>query len=167
MTGLKKVLVAATALHLLLAAIYAPHVPVEPYLPQAVDRAAALYGSLSGVRNHFDFFAPSVSTQARVEFRVAFPEGTTRVMRLATPNGEANNRLALMLTYYSYPSAREDLLRAWGQYALRLHPHARSVEVRIEALEIPTLREAAGGNTRTRWVEIGRATVANEEARGR
>ena len=166
MTGLKKVLVAATALHLLLAAIYAPHVPVEPYLPHAVDRAAGIYGSLSGVRNHFDFFAPTVSTQAQVEFRVTEADGATRLMRLATPSAEANNRIALMLTYYSYPSAREDLLRAWGQYALRLHPHARSVEVRIEALEIPTLREAAAGNTRTRWVEIGRATVAGEERRG-
>ena len=160
MTGLKKVLVAATALQLLLAAICAPHVPVEPYLPHAVDRAAALYGSLSGVRNHIDFFAPTVSTQARVEFRVAMADGTTRLMRLATPSAEANNRLALMLTYYSYPSTRAQLLQAWGEYILRLNPQATAVEVRIEALQIPLLREAAAGNATARWQEIGRATVS-------
>jgi len=166
MTGLKKVLVAATALHLLLAAIYAPHIPVEPYLPRAVDRAAALYGSLSGVRNHFDFFAPTVSTQARVEFRAAMADGTTRLMRLGTPSAEANNRLALMLTYYSYPSTRVQLLQAWGEYALRLNPQATAVEVRIEALQIPPLREAAAG-VPARWVEIGRATVSAGEPRPR
>jgi hypothetical protein len=114
MTGLRKVLVGAAAVHLVLAALYAPHVPIELYMPRPLDRIVALYGSMSGVRNHFDFFAPSVSTQARVEFRVGGPDGTTRVMRLATPNGEVNNRIALMLTYYSYPDVRESLLKALG-----------------------------------------------------
>jgi hypothetical protein len=166
MTGLRKVLVGAAAVHLVLAALYAPHVPIEPYMPRSLDRIVALYGSMSGVRNHFDFFAPSVSTQARVEFRVGGPDGTTRVMRLATPNGEVNNRIALMLTYYSYPGVRESLLQGLGEYMLRLNPHATTVEVRIDALEIPTLREVAAGNTRPRWTELGRAQVRGKATPG-
>ena len=150
---------AAAAIHLALAAIYAVHVPAETVVPRHVDRAVAFYGSFSGVRNHFDFFAPSVSTQARALFRVFGADGSVRQVQLATPSAEANNRIALMLTYYSYPSTRETLLRSWGEYVLRLYPQAVAVESRIEALEIPTLEQAAAGAAAPRWVELGRLTV--------
>jgi hypothetical protein len=163
MTAKRKVVAAAAAIHLALAAIYAVHLPAETIVPRDLDRAAAFYGSFSGVRNHFDFFAPSVSTQARAEFRVVGADGAVRHVRLATPSGEANNRIALMLTYYSYPSERERLLRAWGQYVLRLYPEAVAVESRIEALEIPTLAELAAGGAAPRWVELGRLTVRKGE----
>ena len=114
------------------------------------------------MRNHFDFFAPSVSTQARAEFRVFGADGSVGQVRLATPSAEANNRIALMLTYYSYPSAREMLLRSWGRYVLRLYPQAVAVESRIEALEIPTIAQAAAG-ARPRWLELGRLTVRKDE----
>ena len=166
MTGKRKVIGAAVAIHLALAAVYAPHIPVETVMPRAFDRAVAFYGGFSGVRNHFDFFAPSVSTQARVDFRVVAADGSARHVRLATPSAEANNRIALMLTFYSYPTERERLLRAWGQYILGLHPEAVSVESRIEALEIPTLREAAAGTASPRWIELGRAVVRKGEAPG-
>jgi hypothetical protein len=165
MTGKRKALAAAAAVHLALAAVYAPHVPAETVMPWAFDRVVAVYGSLSGVRNHFDFFAPSVSTQARADFRITAADGSVRHVRLATPSAEANNRIALMLTFYSYPSERERLLRAWGRYMLRLHPQAVSVESRIEALEIPRVREAAAGAT-PRWVELGRSVVRKGEAPG-
>jgi hypothetical protein len=61
----KRIVTALVAIHLLLAAAFAPHIPLEPILPRGVDRAIALYGTFSGVHTHFDFFAPSVSTQAR------------------------------------------------------------------------------------------------------
>ena len=163
MTGKRKVVVAAAAIHLALAAVYALHVPAETVVPHNLDRAVAVYGSFSGVRNHFDFFAPSVSTQARAEFRIQGADGTVRHVRLATPSAEANNRIALMLTYYSYPTERERLLRSWGHYILRLHPEAVAVESRIDALEIPTLAQAAAG-TPARWVELGRLTVRKGEA---
>lgn len=166
MTGRMKVLAAAAAFHLALAALYAPHVPVEPYMPRVLDRAFAIYGGFSGVRNHFDFFAPTVSTQARVDFRVLAADGSVRHVRLATPSGEANNRIALMLTFYAYPTERERLLRAWARYVLGLHPEAVAVESRIEALEIPTLEQIAAAGAQARWVELGRATVRRGEPTG-
>ncbi|HEX5130429.1 MAG TPA: hypothetical protein VFV90_11820 [Usitatibacter sp.] len=162
MTAKRKVVVAAAAIHLALAAVYAVHVPAETVVPRHLDRAVAFYGSFSGVRNHFDFFAPSVSTQARADFRVFTADGAVRHVRLATPSAEANNRIALMLTYYSYPSTREMLLRAWGQYVLRLYPQAVAVESRIEALEIPTIGQAAAG-AKPRWLELGRLTVRKDD----
>ena len=165
MSAPRKVLVALAAIHLLLAAVYAPHIPAELVVPRALDRAVGLYGSFSGVRNHFDFFAPSVSTQARAVFRVIARDGSSRTVQLATPSAEANNRIALMLTYYSYPDARESLLRAWGGYVLGLHPEAVAVESRIEALHIPTLGEIGkGASAEARWVELGRLTVRKGEA---
>lgn len=166
MTGKRKVIAAAAAVHLALAALYAWHIPAETVVPYAFDRAVAVYGSFSGVRNHFDFFAPSVSTQARADFRVIAADGSVRHVRLATPSAEANNRIALMLTYYAYASERERLLRAWGRYILQLHPHAVAVESRIEALEIPTLRDAAAGAAAPKWVELGRVMVRKGEAPG-
>jgi hypothetical protein len=166
MTAKRKVVVAAAAIHLALAAVYAVHVPAETVVPRHLDRAVAFYGSFSGVRNHFDFFAPSVSTQARADFRVFTADGAVRQVRLATPSAEANNRIALMLTYYSYPSTREMLLRAWGQYVLRLYPQAVAVESRIEALEIPTFGQAAAG-AKPRWLELGRLTVRKDDGPAR
>jgi hypothetical protein len=167
MTGKRKVIAAAAAIHLALAALYAVHVPAETVVPRTFDRVVAWYGSFSGVRNHFDFFAPSVSTQARVEFRILGADGSVRHARLATPSAEANNRIALMLTYYSYPSEREKLLRAWGDYVLRLHPEAAAVEARIEVLNIPPLLDAASGKAQPHWVELGRTTVGKGGSPGR
>ena len=159
MTAKRKVVTAAAAIHLALAVLYAWHVPAETFLPRQVDRVAGIYGSFSGVRHHFDFFAPSVAPQARAQFRVFGADGSVRHVSLATPSGEANNRIALMLTNYSYPSEREKLLRAWGEYVLHRYPEAVAVESRIEALEIPTLAQLSAGGVAPRWVEIGRLTV--------
>ena len=163
MTAKRKVVAAAAAIHLALAAVYAGHVPAEVFVPRQLDRAVALYGSLSGVHHHFDFFAPSVATQARVAFRMFAADGSVRQLYLATPSSEANNRIALMLTFYSYADSREMLLREWGRFMLRSDPQAIAVESRIEALEIPRLSHIAKDGARAHWVELGRATVRRGE----
>jgi hypothetical protein len=167
MTAKRKALVAAAAIHLALAAVYAGHIPAEVFLPRQLDRPIGIYGSLSGVRNHFDFFAPSVSTQARVDFRIFNADGSVHHLYLATPSGEANNRIALMLTFYSYADTREILLREWARFMLRQHPQAVAVESRIEALEIPTLAQIAASSAQPHWVELGRARVRKGEAPAR
>lgn len=159
MTVKRRFLVGAAAVHLGLAAMYAPHIPVEPHLPRALDRAFAFYGSFSGVRTHFDFFAPSVSTQARVEYRITSQSGEVRHVRLATPNGEVNNRIAMMLTFYAYGAERDRLMRSWGEYALGLHPDAVEVETRIEVAEIPPFERSAGAGPAVSWQELGRGVV--------
>jgi hypothetical protein len=163
MVAKKRIVAAAAGLHLLLAALYAPHVPLETVLPRAFDRAVALYGSFSGVHTHFDFFAPSVSTQARVRFSAIAADGASRELTLGTPSGEANNRIAMMLTYHAYPGVRQELLRALGHYMLRMNPQAVTVQARVELLDIPALESLARGPARARWVELDRATVRRED----
>ena len=167
MTAKRKVVVAAAAIHLALAALYAWHIPAEAFLPRQLDRVAGIYGSFSGVRHHFDFFAPSVATQARLGFRIFAADGTVRHVLLDTPSADANNRIALMLTFYSYADARETLLREWTRFMLRHHPEAVAVETRIEALEIPTLAQIRSAGAQPAWVELGRATLRREDAAAR
>lgn len=166
MAGREKVFAAAAALHLAIAALYAPNAELERYLPEALDRALSVYGGLSGARSRFDFFAPGVSNQARADFLVIPDNGPSRRIRLATSNAEANRRLNLMFTVFAYPGERERLMKAWADYILRLHPEAVAVEARVEMLEVPTMRESAAGKQPS-WVEIGRTTVRRGEAPGR
>jgi len=162
MVANKRIVTALVAIHLLLAAAFAPHIPLEPILPRGVDRAIALYGTFSGVHTHFDFFAPSVSTQARVRFRLLGADGSARERSFATPSAEANNRIAMMLTYFAYPEARQEMLQALGHYILRMEPDVVAVESRVELLDIPALEAAARQPARPRWVELDRATVRRD-----
>jgi hypothetical protein len=162
MPAKKRIVAALVGIHLLLAAAFAPHIPLEPILPHGVDRAIALYGTFSGVHTHFDFFAPSVSTQARVRFRLMDADGTSRERAFATPSAEANNRIAMMLTYFAYPEARQEMLRALGQYILRLEPGVVAVETRVELLDIPALAAASRESATPRWIELARATVRRD-----
>ena len=156
-------MVAAAAIHLTLAALFAPHIQLEAHLPPALDRVIAYYGAFSGVHTHFDFFAPGVATQARLEFRVHAADGSVRVARLATADREANNRIATMLTDFGFASERDALLRSWGRYALRLYPDAVAVEPRLEVLALPSLSDAAAGE-RPRWVELARTHMRRGDA---
>jgi hypothetical protein len=156
----------AATIHLAIAALYAPHLPVEDYIPAGLNRALAVYGGFTGTHSRFDFFAPAVSKQARADFLVIPESGAPRRVRFATPSAEANRRLGYMFTLYAYPSERERLLQAWGSYLLRLNPDAVAVEARVEVLEIPTLQESAAGMAPA-WVEVGRAKVRRGGAPGR
>ena len=165
MTAKRKVLAAAAAIHLALAALHAPHILVEPHLPHALDRAIAYYGAFSGVHTHFDFFAPWISTESRLELRLHGADGAVRVVRLSTPDREVNNRIATMLTQFGPSGDREALLKAWARYAFRLYPDAVAVEPRLEILVIPTLPEAAAG-ARPRWAELGRGRFQRSDTGG-
>jgi hypothetical protein len=165
MVGKRKIVAIAAGAHLALAALYAPHIPIEPHLPRSIDRVLALYGRLSGVHTHFDFFAPSVATQARAQFRIIAADGSAHEVRLATPSGEVNTRIAMMLKFYAYAEQAPHILRGMGEYMLRLNPQAATVVTRVEVLDIPTLEAAAAG-ARPRWVELGSSTLRREDARG-
>lgn len=163
MASREKVVKVAVAVHLAIAAIYALPVPMERYLPAAIERPLAIYGGFTGAHTRHDYFAPGVPTEARADFVLVGANGESRRVRLATPSDEANRRLRLMFTIYGWPSERERLTRAWGEYMLRLDPGAVAVETRVEVLQLPTLEEAAAGK-RALWAEVGRAVLRREDA---
>jgi len=166
MPGRDNVIKAAVAVHLVIAALYGLHVHVEDYLPRAIDRPLSLYGNLSGARSRYDFFAPAVPSEARADFLIVPANGPSRRVRLVTANAEANRRLALMYTIYSFPSERENLMLVWSDYVLRRNADAVEVTSRVEVLEIPTMKERAAGKAAS-WTEVGRATVRRGQAPGR
>lgn len=160
---MKRTLIAAAAgVHLAIAALYSTHVQVENLLPAFIERPLRIYGDFSGAHTHFNFFAPAVSSQARADFLVTMRDGSTRRARLNTDNFEANQRLAMMFTFFGNPQSRVPLMRAWAWYFLLQHPESVSAETRVEFLDIPSLEKLRAGEA-SRWVEVGRATVTRAE----
>jgi hypothetical protein len=158
----RKLAIAAAAVHLGIAAFFSTHWQVERVLPAVIDRPLKLYGAYTGAQTHFNFFAPAVSTQARARFTLTRPDGTQARDVLDTGSLEANQRLAMMFTFYGVPEARPFLARAWAVHMLNRHPEAESVEVSVEVLEIPTLAELRSGKA-SRWIEIDRTRLARRE----
>jgi hypothetical protein len=158
----RRVAIIAAAIHLLIAAFFSTHWPVERLLPDFLERPLKLYGLYTGAQTHFNFFAPAVATQARARFVLHGRDGLTRTAELPTPSAEANQRIAMMFTFYGVPETRPFLARAWGIYMLTLHPDAVAVEVIVEALDIPPLREVRAGRP-ARWIEVDRAVLRRDE----
>jgi len=158
----RRVVVAAAAVHLTIAALFSTSWPAERVLPDWLDRPLKLYGAYSGAQTHFDFFAPEVSTQARARFVLHRRDGSTLTDSLTTSNAEANQRLAMMFTFYGVTEARPFLARAWAVYMLARHPEADSVDVQVEVLDIPPLAELRAGRN-ARWVEIDRMSLRRDE----
>jgi len=154
--------VAAAAVHLVIAALFSTHVRVENFIPWAIERPLQLYGGYTGAATRFNFFAPSVPTQPRVQFTLKGREGATRTVDLLTPSNEANQRVATMLSLYELASLRPLLVRSWAVYVLTRHPEAESVEVRVEVLDIPTIAQARAGR-KPAWVEAERTVVRRDE----
>ena len=153
----------AAGAHLVIALIYSTHLPVEHFIPPAIERLLRIYGSYSGAYAHFDFFAPSVVSQVRVQFRLGVGEETIRTFEVVSPSSEVNQRLATMFNYYLRPTVRPLLVNSWARYALAKHPDAQWVQTRIEFLDIPTLAQLKEGKKAT-WVEVGRFAAVREGA---
>ena len=158
----RAIVVAAAVIHLAIAAAFSTHWATERILPGLIDRPLKLYGAYSGATTHFNFFAPDVSTQARAQFILSRGGVETRRAELLTESGEANQRLAMMFTYYGVAEARPFLVRSWAIHMLNRHPEADSVEVRVEVLEIPKLAEIKAGKA-PRWVEVERTVLKRDE----
>jgi hypothetical protein len=158
----REIIVAGAAVHLIVAALFATHVRIERYLPSAIERPLRVYGGYTGASTHFDFFAPAVPTQPRVRFEITAANGGTRVIDFATPSAEVNQRFAVMYATYELPSLRSALVRAWAVFVLERYPDARSVEVQVDVLDVPTLAQAHRGKT-AQWVEAARTVVRRED----
>ncbi len=151
----------AAGVHLFIALIYSSHLPVEHFIAPAIERPLRVYGSYSGAYTHFDFFAPSVVSQVRVQFRIGQRDGSVRTYEIVSASGEVTQRLATMFNYYLRPTVRPFLVDSWSRYVLAQHPDAQWVQTRVEFLDIPTLKQLAEGRKAT-WVEVGRFAAVRE-----
>jgi len=143
------------AVHLFIALIYSSHLQVEHFIPEALEQPMRIYGNYSGAHTHFNFFAPVVVSQVRVNFKLGHPDGSVRELQVSSPNIEVNQRLAMMYNFYLRPNAREPLVQSWAQHMLATHPEAEWVQTRVELLDIPTLEQVKSGR-KAQWIEIGR-----------
>ena len=145
----------AAAAHLLVALVYSTHLQVEHFIPAGLEKAMRIYGNYSGAHTHFNFFAPMVVSQVRVQFRLGAGDRTLRTVEVASDSSEVNQRLAMMFNFYLRPNARAALVEAWSNHQLDVNPDAEWVQTRVEMLDIPTLEELRTGK-KAAWVEIGR-----------
>jgi hypothetical protein len=152
---LKVLLAWAAGIHLFIALLYSSHLQVEHFIPEPIERPIRIYGNFTGAHTHFNFFAPVVVTQVRVNFRLGLAGDAVRDIQVTAPNAEVNQRLAMMFNFYLRPTAREPLVKAWAEHMLAAHPEAEWVQIRVEILEIPTLEEFRSG-AKARWTEIRR-----------
>jgi hypothetical protein len=158
----RRIVIGAAAIHLSIAAFFSTHWEVDRFIPTLVERPLKVYGAYTGARTHFNFFAPAVSTQARARFVLARRDGSTYEDTLTTSSAEANQRIAMMFTYYGVAEARPFLSRSWAVYMLGRHPDAVAVDVTVEVLEIPTLADIKAGKA-SRWVVIDRMRLTRDE----
>lgn len=145
----------AAATHLLIALVYSTHLQVEHFIPPAIERPMQVYGNYSGAHMHFNLFAPTVVTQARVEFRLGKGEDVVRTVKVTSDSGEVNVRLANMFNFYLRPTVRKALVDEWSRHMLDANPDVEWVQTRVEVLLIPTLEQLKAGR-RAEWVEFGR-----------
>ena len=162
----RRIIVAAAAAHLAIAALFSTHVFVEEMLPGALERFLRVYGDYTGAHSHFNFFAPSITPQFRARFVASTAGGRTRDLEIGSANGEVSFRLATMFNALQLPDASPALVRSWAAYLLARNPDVDSIEVVIEVLNIPRMAELRSG-ARASWVELARAKVRRENAAGR
>lgn len=122
-----------------------------------MSRAGALpacYAVLSGTEGPYGFFAPGVSPELRATFHIEDGAGavTTDVLETGvTP--EANRRFKNLVTKLrlarGVAGARLFTL-SWAKRMFGRHPSAKSVTVRVEAYDLPTM-EAWRKGQRATW----------------
>jgi hypothetical protein len=162
----KQLLWGAAGVHLFIALVYSSYLPVEHFIPPAIERPLRVYGGYSGAATHFDFFAPAVVSQVRVRFKLGTADGSERMYEVTTSSAEVNQRLAAMFNFYLRPTLQPFLVNSWSRYVLERHPDAQWVQTRVEFLDIPTLAQAKDGR-KASWVEIGRFGAVREAAPAR
>lgn len=147
--------VALAMLHLVVAALFSTHARVEQLLPPVLERPLRLYGDLTGAHAHFNFFAPDVAPQARASFVFTRADGTRETMPLATTSDEANQRIAMIMTWLGDPQRRVFIMHSWCVHYLDRRPDVAEVEAVVEILDIPTIERARAG-AKPRWLELQR-----------
>lgn len=161
--ALQRVVLGLALAHLVVAALFSTHVPVERVLPAGLLRVLGAYGDLTGARTHFDYFAPDVAPQARGYVLLTASDGSVSRRDIRAANDEVNTRLAIMMSYLGDRRVREFLMHSWCLHFLSAEPQLAAAEARVEIIEIPTMAEAREGK-RPRWLPLDRYRLTREQA---
>lgn len=145
--------------HLSLVALGAAQVDLERL--GRVGQVLAAYGSLSGSTTGYSFFAPGVGSPMRAQFDVTGSDGRTVTETLAAGDRESALRLGNIIEAardrMEEKATRRALAASWAGHVLARHPFARSVKVRLEEYDLPTMTDSRRGASEG-WVPIYSAT---------
>src|SRR5260221_14467259 len=96
-----------------------------------------IYGNYSGAHTHFNFFAPMVVSQVRVQFRPGGGDRTLGTVEVASDSSDDNQRLATMLSFYLHRTPPLGLVGSWARHDLDAHPAARGGQLPVESPDSP------------------------------
>lgn len=149
--GRAAALVAAVG-HLSLVTMGALH--IYPQGGGWLSRAIAYYGALSGAESAYAFFAHSVTPLPRASFHVSDATGAITTDALESgASRETEIRILNIITPFlrnEDPAIQRSIAASWAGKVLVRHPGARSVAVRLETYDLPSMREYREGK-QPRW----------------
>jgi hypothetical protein len=122
-----------------------------------LGRAIAEYAAISGAEARYAFFVPSVDAELRTTFDIVGRSGRETALGALPPvNDEVDLRVGNLRTlYWTDDEEFEDaLLGAWVASILQRHPEAERVELRVDFLDLPSMREYREGE-RPAWISFG------------
>lgn len=136
----------------------------DPAEDNLAEEAVRLYGALSGAENGYGFFAPGVSSQIRATFTLTDAAGRTWTDTLEEGMGaEATLRVGSGVSLAAFDGVRESLARSWAATMFARHPAARSVTIRIDVYDLPTMTDYRAG-ARPCWLPVYEATAERDAA---
>jgi hypothetical protein len=107
-----------------------------------------VYGTLTGAKNQFGFFAPRVSSPSRIRIKVSFADRAPKVQLFQARTIEGRSRFSGLLQRLrdlKDVDYRRVAAAAVAAYMFDQWPAALSVTVQLESLYIPSLPECRKG----------------------
>jgi hypothetical protein len=149
----RRVLLVLAGAHLSIVAASAAGVrfPERP-----LGRAIAEYAAISGAEARYGFFVPSVDAELRTTFEILGPSGRETALGALPPvNDEVDLRVGNLRTLYWTEDEELGgaLLDAWVASVLQRHPEAERVELRVDFLDLPSMRGYREGE-RPAWISL-------------
>ncbi|WP_438009519.1 hypothetical protein WME89_13075 [Sorangium sp. So ce321] len=153
-------IVAAAAVHLGCVVLGALH--VDPQKAGGLGGVIAYHGALSGAGSGYNFFAPAVSALPWARFQVTDANGAAHAEVLESgANQEADLRVRSILSLFLQAedeALRRSLVASWAGKLFARHPGAKSVVVRLETCDLPSMQQYREGR-RPAWDLLYQAKV--------
>jgi hypothetical protein len=121
-----------------------------------VGEILGLYGQITGSGSGFGFFAPEIGPGMRTEFDIEKKDGTKITTTLqAGLNREGDLRVGNLLNLLSRAmqedKARRAVAASWAGKMFARYPDATKVGIRMETIDVPTMKEFRDGVRYTTW----------------